>query len=381
LYVLAQVAPVVYHSGSMAGSVLKSGKFWIGILISGVFLYVAFRGIDFGALVKVIGGLNPIWIFVGFGFYILNLVVRAVRWQYIYRHVKPVSFWGIMGATIVGYFANNVLPMRLGEVARAVYIGEKEGADKSASLGTIAVERIFDVILALALLALTFILFPFPKELIGEWTVYFKSAGQAFGLISAVGLVAMIVMVKRRDWTLRTLDRVLGPLPERIRSSAGKLAHSFIDGLAILTSPFEVLVLLFMSVMVYLTNLWPIWCVGLAFGVPGMNFTFTEQLFLLAAGAVAAAIPASPGFVGTFHYATKKAVAIILVVKFAQGGIAATGIEPGMFGEWGLSYAVLVHALYIITTTTTGAIILAYSGVSFSRLHGEAAELKTEEVK
>ena len=49
-----------------------------------------------------------------------------------------------------------------------------------------------------------------------------------------------------------------------------------------------------------------------------------------------------------------------------------------MFGEWGLSFAVLTHALYILTTTITGAIVLSVSGVSFARLRGEAEAQEQE---
>ncbi len=364
----------------MSGEVYKSGKFWLGIIISGVFLYIAFRGIDFGRLVEVISKVNLFWVLAGLLLYLIHLSVRAYRWRYIFRHVKKVSFSGMYQATLVGYFANNVLPMRLGEFGRAVYVGEKEGVDKSTALGTIAVERLFDGLSAVGLLGVTFLLFEFPPELVGKWSGYFRQAGMALGGVGVFGLLVMIIMVRRREWSLRTLDKILAFLPGKIREKIGGLAHSFIDGLTILSSPLEVLVLLGFSAVVWLTNLWPVWASGMAFGAEGMQFTFSDQLLLMSAGAVAASIPASPGFVGTFHYATKKAVEIVLMVKFAEGGLAATGIKQSLFGEWGLSYAILMHALYIITTTTLGAIILSWSGVKFGRLQKEAAETKTEEV-
>ena len=354
----------------MSRGIFKSGKFWIGILISAVFLYFAFRNIDFRALAKVFLKINPWWVAAGVGLYYVNLGVRAIRWQYIYRHVKKVSFWGMFGATVVGYFANNVLPMRLGEVARAVYIGEKEGTDKSASLGTIAVERIFDGILAMIVLGMTFVLFELPPEVVGQWKMYFRRAGEAFAAVSLIGLLIMMVMVRQRDWTLRVIDRIVSPMPEKFRAVTQRLAFSFIDGLKILSSPLEVFVLLLLSAAVWGTNLFPLYCMGSAFGVKGMQFGFADMLFVLTAGSVAAAIPASPGFVGTFHYATKLAISIILTVKFNNGGFHAVGIKPELFGEWGLSYAIVTHALYILTTTITGAIWVIVSGVSFSKLRG-----------
>jgi len=363
----------------MSGGIWKNGKFWLGLIISGAFLYVAFRGIDFGRLAEVISKVNLFWIAIGVSLYLVHLSVRACRWRYIFRHVKKVSFGGMYQATLVGYFANNVLPMRLGEVGRAIYVGEKEGVDKSSALGTIAVERLFDGLSAVGLLGITFWLFEFPPELVGTWSGYFRQAGMALGGIGAGGLVIMFIMVRRREWSLRILDKILARFPRKIGATMGGLAHSFIDGLAILSSPFEILVLLALSALVWLTNLWPVWASGMAFGAEGMKFAFSDQLLLMSAGAVAASIPASPGFVGTFHYATKKAVEIILTVKFAGGGISATGIKPDAFGEWGLSYAILMHALYIITTTSLGAVTLALSGVKLGQLRKEASGAETEE--
>jgi len=352
----------------MSGSIIKSWKFWLGITISAVFLYIAFRGIDFSRLGRDIRHVRLLWIAAGIGAYFFNLGWRAFRWGYIFRHVKKVSFWKMLGATIVGYFANNVLPMRLGELGRALYIGEKEGAEKSAALGTIAVERIFDGLSALVILAFTFWMYPFPKQAVGEFSGYFKKAGEGLLGVSIFGLGLMIFMVVKRDLTMRGVDFFLRPFPERSRQSIGKVALSFINGLTILSSPVEVLVLIVLSGCVWLTNLLPVFCSGMAFKEAGLHFGLLDTFVVLVAGMVAAAIPASPGFVGTFHYITKKVVIMVLTVKFASGGIAATGVAPENFRQLALSYAVIVHALYILTTTITGAIILSASGVSFAKL-------------
>lgn len=278
------------------------------------------------------------------------------------------------GATIVGYFANNVLPFRLGEVARAIYIGEREKTDKSASLATIVVERLFDSVSALAILALTFSIYPFPTHLLGEWGGYFRDAGIGLVVVSAVGFGVLIFMVAKRDMTIRVVERVIKPFPQKLRDKFRKAVFSFIEGLKILTSPVEVLVLLGMSALVWGSNLLPVYISGLAFEVPGLEFDLPETMLVLVSGMVAAAIPASPGFVGTFHFANKMVVMLVLSVKWSQGGFAATGIEQADFGDWALSYSVVVHALYILTTTITGAVILALSGISLAKLKSTEAD-------
>jgi uncharacterized protein (TIRG00374 family) len=352
----------------MSTSTLKNWKFWAGIAISAIFLGVAFHGVNFSELKKAVSHVSLFWVILGIGAYYLNLFIRAWRWGYIYRHVKRVKLWTMTGATIVGYFANNVLPFRLGEVARAIYIGEKERTDKSASLATIVVEGLFDSLSALVILALTFSIYPFPSHLLGEWGGYFRDAGIGLVALSAVGFSVLIFMVAKRDLTIKVAEKLIKPLPQRAREKSRKAVFSFIDGLKILTSPIEVLALVGMSAVVWGSNLLPVYLSGLAFEVPGLKFDLPETMLVLVSGMVAAAIPASPGFVGTFHFANKMVVMLVLAVKWSQGGFSATGIEQADFGDWALSYSVIVHALYILTTTITGALILAYSGITLAKL-------------
>lgn len=348
---------------------MKNWKFWAGMGISVIFLAVAFHGVDFSELKKAISHVSLLWLVLGIVAYYLNLVIRAWRWGYIYRHVKKVGLWTMTGATIVGYFANNVLPFRFGEVARAIYIGEREGTDKSASLATIVVERLFDSLAALVILALTFSIYPFPSHLSGEWEGYFRDVGIGLVTVSVLGFGVMLLMVAKRDLTTKVAEKMVKPFPQKVQNKFRKAAFSFIDGLKILTNPIEVLALLIMSALVWLSNLLPVYLSGLAFEVPGLKFNLSETMLVLVSGMVAAAIPASPGFVGTFHFANKMVLMLVLSVKWAEGGISATGIKQADFGDWALSYSVIVHALYILTTTVTGALILAFSGISLAKLN------------
>jgi hypothetical protein len=75
-----------------------------------------------------------------------DLVFRALRWQRLIAPIHPVPLRRLSGYMLVGYLANNVLPARLGELVRSHYLGDREGISRSATLGTVVVERVVDTV-------------------------------------------------------------------------------------------------------------------------------------------------------------------------------------------------------------------------------------------
>lgn len=127
-------------------------KLWLGIGISVLFLFLAFRKVNLHELKKALESANYIYLIPAILLTILSLWIRAFRWQYILQPVREIRVSSLFSATMIGFMANNLLPVRLGEFVRAYTIGEKERISKSSSLATIVVERIFDGITILSFL-------------------------------------------------------------------------------------------------------------------------------------------------------------------------------------------------------------------------------------
>ena len=129
---------------------MKNWKFWVGVLISAVFLYFTLRGLQLAEFWQVVKSANYIWILPGIAVYFLGVWVRAWRWHYLLRPLKKISTNTMFPVVTIGYFGNNILPARAGEVLRAFVLRKREGVPVSASLATIIVERIFDGVVMLA---------------------------------------------------------------------------------------------------------------------------------------------------------------------------------------------------------------------------------------
>ena len=127
----------------MRGLTTSLARSGIGILISLVCVYLALRGVDLGQTASIMSGAKLPWLCLAVVGVSLDLVFRALRWQRLIAPIHPVPLRRLSGYMLVGYLANNVLPARLGELVRSHYLGDREGISRSATLGTVVVERIF----------------------------------------------------------------------------------------------------------------------------------------------------------------------------------------------------------------------------------------------
>jgi uncharacterized protein (TIRG00374 family) len=123
---------------------LKSRGFWIGIVVSAIFIALFVRGTDFAEVKDAFENANYWWILASLPVYFAGLWLRTVRWQYLLRPVKRVEARRLYPVVIVGLMANNLMPARTGELVRAYVVGVRERISKSAALGTIAIDRLFD---------------------------------------------------------------------------------------------------------------------------------------------------------------------------------------------------------------------------------------------
>jgi glycosyltransferase 2 family protein len=124
--------------------------FWLGVLISILFLWLALRGLHLGDFWGAVQQADYIWLLPGIFVYFIGVWIRAWRWHYLLGPIKKIPTKTMFPITTIGYMGNNIYPARAGEVLRAVILKRKEGVPVSASLATIIVERIFDGVVMLA---------------------------------------------------------------------------------------------------------------------------------------------------------------------------------------------------------------------------------------
>ena len=326
---------------------MKHWKIWVGVLISIVFLWLALRGLKLGDFWQAVRSANYWWILPGIAVYFIGVWVRAWRWHYLLGSIKKIPTRTMFPVTCIGYMGNNIYPARAGEVLRAVILKRKEGVSISASLATIIVERIFD---GVVMLAFVFVNLPELAKVaaadsgfVGDiQTLSLWGAGIFAATLLFFLLAAMFPKVTARfgQWFI---DRLL---PKRIREKTSGIMHKFIDGLASLHSPGNVLMVFLTSVLIWLLETIKYWFVMHAF-----NFQVSFFALMLMNGVVnlATTIPSAPGYIGTFD---APGIAVL----------TAYGVEQSIAA----GYTLVLHVALWLPITLLGAWFLAREGIKWS---------------
>ncbi len=179
----------------------------MSLLISVVALALVVRGLNWQELLRVLRQGNPLWMLVALGFHFLSYLPRGSRWQHMLAPVKALSWLPVFGALSIGFFANNVLPARLGEVARALVLGHRTGISRSAAFSSVVLERFFDGAATVLFAFLALPVIPLPRVV---KSVLWISALLFLGIFPAYYLLHLWREPVKR-WLFHTLDRA----PER----------------------------------------------------------------------------------------------------------------------------------------------------------------------
>lgn len=126
----------------------------VGVLLSSLALYLAFRNVPFSDLLSYLGAIHYIWILPTILIIVVAFVLRALRWQIILNSSTSIGFRMSYHPLIIGFMLNCILPGRLGEAARPLILKRKKGISFATGLATVAAERIFDAGFLILLLAL-----------------------------------------------------------------------------------------------------------------------------------------------------------------------------------------------------------------------------------
>ncbi|MEI7811629.1 MAG: lysylphosphatidylglycerol synthase transmembrane domain-containing protein [Ignavibacteria bacterium] len=332
--------------------------FIFSIILTLVFLYIAFRGVRARDVMGIISHASWLWVTVLFFSLALSHFIRAVRWKVILKSVKPdASLTNLFGSMMIGYGVNCVVP-RVGELSRAIMLGKWEGLSRSSILGTVIVERVIDVIaLAVSVLISVFI---YDGDLYGSFpwlkpALYIISAGMAGVIFFLLLLIKyeekfcnIIVKFTSRisPVTAQKLEHILQMLTVGFASIKGIKSYS-------LTFLFTALIILtygFNSMIGFYT-------LDMQFIRP---VTFSMAWVLYTISSFGLLIP-TPGGTGSYHTITKTAIVLLF----------------GFSGELSLAYAVLQHLISYVLFIGSALGFFFYLNYRYAKKMGKTESLLT----
>ncbi|HTP65783.1 MAG TPA: lysylphosphatidylglycerol synthase transmembrane domain-containing protein [Geobacteraceae bacterium] len=321
----------------------RDKKLWIGLGISLFFLFLLFRKIDFDKLLGAFREMDYRYLWPAVLFTFISYFFRAIRWRFLLLPLKKTRLGNLFPATIIGYMMNNILPARIGEFVRAYVLAEKEGLSKSAVFATLVVDRLFDGFTILLILLFTFFTVKLPLGMEGVQHSLVAGGYVSLALYFSV-IIFLIVLRKRTDGTIRLIGKLLRPFPSKVAEKIIPLLGSFIGGLRLTSNTTELMALVFTSLLIWAFAIWPVDLVLHSFGI---SLPITASMFIMVFLVFAVMVPASPGYVGTYHAACVY-------------GLMAFNIQK----EKALSVALIIHGVNFFPVILAGAYYLWRDNVS-----------------
>ena len=280
--------------------------------------------------------------------------LRARRWQTILEpSAGVIPFGPLWRATAIGMMMNNVFPFRAGEFARAFALTrEVPRLPLTTSLGSLAIDRIFDAIVLLALMfgAMLDPVFPSGTKILGR-TVPEAATG---GIAAVVGLLAVCYyVVLQHERVMQFVGWLARKLMPKHETTLVRFVEHGVGGLAVLKDSRRFLAVLFWALLHWLVQAVSFY---LAFLAIGIDAPFTAALFLQGVLGIGVSIPSSPGFFGVFELV-------------ATLGLGVYGVPKDIAFSWAIGY----HILTFIPITVMGAVYFARMGLSVGSVAGPKA--------
>jgi len=297
----------------------------------------------------------------GFIFVMATYWARAIRWQHLLAPVGHTEFRTVFRTTVIGFAALAILPARVGDVLRPYLLARREGLATTATMATVVMERVLDLIAVLTLLAIYVWGFtgdsPLPDRLLNPVKV-------SATLAAAVSVVLMAVM-----WVLATHPERIGKLaaaaarilPGRLSERVGHLTTTFSGGFAAARSPRALLLAMLWSFPLWLAIAAEAWAVTVAFGI---EMPFAGTFLLQALLVIGVAVP-TPGGVGSYHEAYRIGVTTFF----------------GAPNDRAVAAAIVTHAISFVPVVLLGVIFMAQDGLSVSGLKDLAGAARQKDEK
>jgi uncharacterized protein (TIRG00374 family) len=302
-----------------------------GFAVTAAGTYLAVRGVALDDARAALAASDLRWLVPASIVLALALWLRIVRWWVLFDPSSRPPLRAVGHAAFVGYFFNNILPARAGEAARVIALYGKARTPRAETIGTVVIERVFDL---LALLVLLFACYPLLPEI--SWL----KAAALLGIVVVAALLVLVVVLVRYDeravrWLLSPLRRLPGAgVSERVEQAVGNATR----GLVALREPRVALRGMALTLASWVVLGFSFWILTAALH---LDVPVVAGMLVVVAINLSLVLPSSPAALGVFEAATVVALRAFDVPRAEA-----------------LSYALVLHLLNLVPFLVIGAALL-----------------------
>ena len=321
-------------------------------LVSAALLWWALHDVSLEELVTHLRSTRIGWLLAAVVVATLCFPIRLARWRLLLHDAegRPLPWSALWHAVAIGFTANNLLPLRAGEVIRAWTASRLSGVRLTASISSVVVERVLDGLMLVALLAGSLLLPGLPPD-VTMWGMPVARIATIAGLIFGAAFLVALLVVAFPLPAERLIERLA---PEQLAQRLVSLLEGFRHGLSALGSPRRLAGALGWSLVLWLVNAWSF---ALAFRAFDLPVPFTGALLMQSVLAFGIAIPTAPGYVGAFELVIRAVLQLYAIP-----------------GSRAVSYAIAYHVTTFIPITLLGLWSLARTHMSFRDIRRHEAD-------
>jgi uncharacterized protein (TIRG00374 family) len=298
-------------------------------LLAAVLLYYSLRGVAWREVGRIVAGAAPGRLVLAATIATMAMLLRACRWRILLNAegsvAVPTAFW----ATAAGYFGNNFLPARGGELVRTFMISSRSGLDGAYVLATALSERAADVVALVTISAVVLLTLPSPPG-------WLAAAARPFAVLGLAGAAAIVVLPFLETFVRTVIER--SPLPGAWRPKLIVRIDQALRGLRAFHDVRRVSGFAGLTVLIWCTDAFGMVVTGSALG---FAIPVSVAFLLIAALGLSSALPSTPGYIGIyqfvavtvlppFGFSRTDAIAFILVAQ------ALAYVVVGFWGGLGL---------------------------------------------
>ena len=308
-------------------------KLFAGLILSALFLYLAFRQVDFKKTGEILASADFKYLLPVVFITAAQFIIRAWRWEILLHPLKKTGFQNRLLAILIGFAANCVLPARLGEFIRANSLGQAEKISKSSVFGTIVVERLFDGFILLFVFLIGLLFTELPHEM---QNIYINLRRSAVLFFCVFILIIIFILGLRHKTSLfiRMIEKAFFMFSKEMKSRLILIIKNFALGLSPVKGLYSFIIIILWSLFLWLSFLVQIQLIGESIGV---TLPFITSFIIMAMLSFGVMIPSAPGYIGTFHLSV-------------QYGFMFFGVSS----EEAFSAAILLHASSFLPTILLG---------------------------
>jgi glycosyltransferase 2 family protein len=323
----------------------KTIRLIVGIILAVTFLRLMFKHITFDEVKKSFNQANLFFLSMALLSVMFGYSCRVQRWRIMLMQDNETLQWkNCVGPLVASVAANNVLPLRAGDILRAFYFNKKLGVTASTSLTTLFLERLLDLLMVISFLGFSVVYFKIDSNhLIGLGGRFFITSGILI-------LIILLFPNVFKPIILNVFNRI-----EKIFPVVGKKIvdqiHKIFDILEYASGKKVMSQLIIWSFLAWINEGMVFWFVAIS--LSSISHPLGAWI-ALPIGTLATVIPSMPGYVGTFDFFTAHAMSAI-------GNTMPSSI----------AYALLIHALLWLPLTLLGGIYLLINPVKQHEKLGE----------